>query len=301
MKLDRYGAIDIGSNAIRCQFANVLLLKGQKPEVSKAHTVRTPIRLGEDSFTLGYISQEKIDLMVHAFKAFYHLFKVYGIKKHQVYATSAMREAKNADEVIKTILAETGFEIQIIDGKREAEIIYSSQLMDLLEDDRNYLYMDVGGGSVELTLFKEGELISSNSFKLGTIRLLNELDDEQEWTRMFKWIKEKTKGVKNIQVLGSGGNIRSLFKLSKQVKGSPIHIDTLETLYEDLASVGYDERIANYELNPDRADVIIPAANLFIEVMHAAKSQEVLVYKVGLNDGIVHHLVQANSARRSFI
>lgn len=301
MKLERYGAIDIGSNAIRCQFANVLLLKGQKPEVSKAHNVRTPIRLGEDAFTLGYITKEKMDKMVHAFKAFYHLFKVYDIKKHQVYATSAMREASNAEEVVKYIFEETGFNIQIIDGKREAEIIYSSQLMEVLEPECNYLYMDVGGGSVELTLFCSGKLVSSNSFKLGTIRLLNELDEKDEWQRMFDWIKKNTKGVKNIKILGSGGNIRSIFKLAEQVKGTPLMLETIEDLYKKLSSVGYDERISQFELNPDRADVIIPAANLFIEVMNAAKSKEVLIYKVGLNDGIVHHLVQANSAHRSFI
>lgn len=301
MKLERYGAIDIGSNAIRCQFANVLLIKGQKPEVSKAHNVRTPIRLGEDAFTLGYITEEKMSKMVHAFKAFYHLFKVYDIKKHQVYATSAMREASNSDEVIKRIFDETGFNIQVIDGKKEAEIIYSSQLMNVLEPNRNYLYMDVGGGSVELTLFCSGKLISSNSFKLGTIRLLNELDEEKEWHRMFSWIKKNTKSVRNIQILGSGGNIRTIFKLAQLVKGSPLSLDKIEDLYEELSSIGYDQRISKYELNPDRADVIIPAANLFIEVMHAANSREVLIHKVGLSDGIVHHLVQANSAHRSFI
>jgi exopolyphosphatase / guanosine-5'-triphosphate,3'-diphosphate pyrophosphatase len=301
VRLDRYAAIDIGSNAIRCQFANVLLIKGQKPEISKAHTVRIPIRLGEDAFTLGSISKEKIDLVVHGFKAFYHLFKVYGIKKHQVYATSAMREASNSDEVIKHIFEETGFNIQIIDGKKEAEIIYSSQLMDVLEPNKNYLYMDVGGGSVELTLFCSGKLVASNSFKLGTIRLLNQLDGEKEWTRMFDWIKKNTKEIKDIKILGSGGNIRRLYKISEQAKGSPLVLETIEDLYTKLSNIGYDERITRYQLNPDRADVIVPAANLFIKVMYAAKSKEVLIHKVGLNDGIIHHLVQANSAQRSFI
>jgi exopolyphosphatase/guanosine-5'-triphosphate,3'-diphosphate pyrophosphatase len=274
----------------------VLLVKGQEPEISKAHSVRTPVRLGEDSFTLGYITKDTLEMMTHAFKAFYHLFKIYGVRKHMVLATSAMREADNREEVCAHIERSTGFQIQIIEGKKEAEIIYNSQLEKVLSPNANFLYMDVGGGSTELTFFESGVLKDSRSFKLGTIRIINELDEESEWQEMFSWLKSNSKGLKNLKIIGSGGNIKTLFRLNDISKGEELSLQALEDCYEELDSLTYDERIAKYEMNPDRADVVIPAAQLFIEVAHAVKSKSYLLYKVGLNDGAIHYLLKTTKA-----
>lgn len=295
VRLERYAAIDVGSNAIRILFSNVLFSKGKVPEIHKAHLVRTPIRLGEDVFTKGEVSEDKKEKMIHAFKAFYHLMKVYDIKSYLAFGTSAMRNAKNSSEIIKLLKKETGIELELIDGKREAEIIFSTQLSQHLDFDKNYLYMDVGGGSVELTIFSQGEIKRGESFKLGTIRLLNNGPQiEEEWKRLFSWIKTNTKGVKDICLIGSGGNINKIFKMSGTKKDSPMHINALEDIFEDLDSISFEERIEKYSLNPDRADVIVPASNLFIEVMHAAKSQEILVPKMGLADGMIRSMVQEN-------
>ena len=292
MRIERFAAIDVGSNAIRILFSNVLYIKGKVPEVNKAHLVRTPIRLGEDVFTKGLISEEKIIKMVHAFKAFKHLMEVYEVKNYLAYATSAMRNAENAQEVIGRLKNESGINLTLIDGKQEAEIIFKTQLSNHLDPEKNYLYMDVGGGSVELTVFSKGEVMASKSFKAGTIRLLNNNEEaEAAKSEMMDWVRKNTESVKRISLIGSGGNINKLYKMSKAKKESPMSLDHLLDVFEDLDSISYEERIEKYKLNPDRADVIIPASKLFIEVMKAAKSEEILVPKMGLADGMIRSMV----------
>lgn len=292
MIIERFAAIDVGSNAIRILFSNVLYIKGRIPEVNKAHLVRTPIRLGEDVFTKGYISEDKIEKMIHAFKAFNHLMQVYDVKNYLAYATSAMRNAKNATLVIQRLKEEAGIELTLIDGKQEAEIIFKTQLSNHVDPKKNYLYMDVGGGSVELTVFSKGELKTSKSFKVGTIRLLNKTNAvKEEKLDMIDWVKNNTKNIKRISLIGSGGNINKLYKMSKAKKDSPMSLSNLIEVFEDLDSISYDDRIEKYQLNPDRADVIIPASKLFIEVMKAAKSEKILVPKMGLADGMIRSML----------
>jgi exopolyphosphatase/guanosine-5'-triphosphate,3'-diphosphate pyrophosphatase len=287
----RYAAIDVGSNALRILFSNVLVRKDQPAEIIKSHMVRAPVRLGEDVFSKGKVSNKKLDLLVHSFKAFHHLMKVYNVEKYKAYATSAMREASNADEVIEKIEKESGIELKVIDGKKEAEIIFSTQLSNLLDIDENYLYMDVGGGSVELTLFSKGEVHASKSFALGTIRLLQNKDLEKEKNKLKDWVNKYCEDIHNISLVGSGGNINKIFKLTGGKNTQALPLESLVSIHDELSKLSYDDRISQFKLNPDRADVIIPAASLFINVMQQVNAKQIFVPKVGLADGMIMRMV----------
>ena len=287
LTLKKYAAIDIGSNAMRLLISNIVEQDGKETQFNKSSLVRVPIRLGEDSFTVGEISDENISRMIDAMTAFRLLMKVHKVEKYMAFATSAMREAKNAKEVIAIIKKETKIKIEIIDGKKEALIIASTDLHHLLKSDKSYLYVDVGGGSTEFSLFAGGKIVVSKSFKAGTVRSLNEKVKSNLWEEMEKWIKEITKGYDDIALIGSGGNINKLFKLSGKLEDKPLSYIYLNSQYAFLNSLTYEQRISELALNPDRADVIVTAIQIYLNAMKWCDAVNIFVPKIGLSDGIV--------------
>jgi len=292
LKIEKLAGIDIGSNAIRLLVANVITEQnGSNPIFNKSALVRVPIRLGADTFISGKISEENKDRMIKALEAFKLLMDVHGVQKYKACATSAMREAKNGIEVAKDIFEKTGVEIDIIDGKKEAKIIFATDLSAIITADNSYLYIDVGGGSTEITLFSKGKIVISKSFKIGTVRMLNDKKEFKTiWKNIEDWVKEITKNVKRISVIGSGGNINKIFKLSGKPMGTPLYLSYLKTQLQFLSSLTFEERISQLNLNPDRADVIIPATKIYLAVMEWCCATKIYVPKIGLADGIVKNL-----------
>lgn len=285
--LKKYAAIDIGSNAMRLLITNIIEQKGKPTQFNKSSLIRVPIRLGQDAFTVGDISDENIDRMVDAMKAFNLLMKVNKVEKYKACATSAMREANNGNEIIQLIKKKADIKIEIIDGKKEAAIIASSDLNQFFNLDKTYLYVDVGGGSTEFSLFQEGKIVTSKSFKNGTVRLLNNMVSEIVWNEIEKWIKAAVAPYDEITLIGSGGNINKLFKLSEKNQDKPLSYVYLTSQYQKLNSMTYDQRIAEMGLNPDRADVIIPATRIYLNAMKWSGARQIYVPKIGLSDGIV--------------
>lgn len=291
----KYAAIDIGSNAIRLLISTITEQKGREPIFKKTSLVRVPIRLGTDVFVSGEISSENISRMVDSLEAFKLLMKVHKIEKYQACATSAMRESKNGEEVAGLIEEKTGIPIDIIDGKHEAAIIAATDLHNLIKDDKTYLYVDVGGGSTEFTLFSEGKSVASRSFKLGTVRLLSDLVPAATWHEVESWIKEITEPFSKIDLIGSGGNINNIFKSSGKAAGKPLSFLYLSSYYQMLQTFTYEERITELNLNPDRADVIIPATRIYLSAMKWTGARRIFVPKIGLSDGIVKSLYQEHN------
>ncbi|PZD79236.1 Ppx/GppA phosphatase family protein [Mesonia sp. K7] len=285
--IKKYAAIDVGSNAVRLLVSTIIEPKGEEPIFKKTSLVRVPIRLGEDVFLRGRISKANANRMLEAMKAYDLLMKVHKIERFKACATSAMRSAKNGVELSKKILEETGIEIEIIDGKHEAAIIATTDLHELIKDDQTYLYVDVGGGSTEFTLFAEGKTVTSRSFKLGTVRLLNDMVDKNAWKEVEDWVKNVTKKYQHIQMIGSGGNINNIFKTSGRKPGKPLSYKYIHDYYQLLTSMTYEERISKLILNTDRADVIVPATKIYLSAMRWSKATKIFVPKIGLVDGIV--------------
>lgn len=291
MRLEKFAAIDIGSNAIRMLIANVVLGDATPPKFHKNSMVRVPIRLGEDSFTVGDISSKNLKRMIHAFKAFKRIMKVHGVTQYRAYATSALREASNTNTVLEKIKNKTGIQIQVIDGRKEAEIISTNSSFDGLNfGNKNFLFVDVGGGSTEFSLFKNGERLASKSFKLGTVRLLNNLVSKRVWEEVKEWITDHTGKYEKIAVLGTGGNINKLIKLTGIKEGKPLSRVELGSIYNQLQSLSYEERILKFELNPDRADVILPATEIYLRSMDWCGATRVYVPKMGLADGMIQEM-----------
>lgn len=296
MKIEKLAGIDIGSNAIRLLVSNIITdKKGGNPSFKKSSLVRVPIRLGADSFLKGTISEENKARMIKAMKAFKLLMEVHGVTNYYACATSAMREASNGKEIAEEILEKTSIKINIIDGKKEAAIIFSTDLSSIIENDQSYLYVDVGGGSTEITIFSNGEIINSKSFKIGTVRLLNKEKSFQHiWDEMEAWIKTNTSNLKKISLIGSGGNINRLFKLSGKQIGKPLSYIYIKSQYHFLQQMTYEERISELDLNPDRADVIIPATSIYLNAMKWSGGKKMYVPKIGLADGIIKSLHNNN-------
>ncbi len=290
ISIKKYAAIDIGSNAMRLLIANVVEQSNKETQFNKSALIRVPIRLGQDAFTVGEISEENIERMVDAMKAFKLLMKVYKVEKYKACATSAMREAYNGIEVTNIIKEQSDIDITIIDGKSEAAIIASSDLSSFINTDQTYLYVDVGGGSTEFSLFSEGKMVASKSFKNGTVRLLNDMVNDVVWQEIEKWIKSVTEGYEQITMIGSGGNINKLFKLSGKLQDKPLSFMYLNSQYQYLSSLSYEQRIAELGLNTDRADVIIPATRIYLNAMKWSGARHLYVPKIGLADGIVKAL-----------
>lgn len=292
ISIKKYAAIDIGSNAIRLLVSNIIERPDLEPQFKKSALVRVPIRLGVDAFVKGEISDENIQRMIKAIEAFKLLMKVHGVERFKACATSAMREANNGKEVAQLIQEKTGITIDIIGGKEEASIISSTDLNTLLSTDKTYLYVDVGGGSTEFTLFSKGEIIYSKSFRIGTVRLLNnsKQENKEAFSKVEAWIKEKTQSFKKISLIGSGGNINKLFKMSGRADGTPISYIYLNAQYQFLKKMSFDDRIIELSLNPDRADVIIPATKIYLSAMKWSGARKIYVPKIGLSDGIIKSL-----------
>lgn len=294
IQIKKYAAIDIGSNALRLLITNIIE-DNNKIQFNKSHLVRVPIRLGQDAFTVGEISENNIQRMTKAMKAFKLLMEVYGVEKYAACATSAMREAFNGTDIAKTIKEETDIHIEIIDGKKEALIIANSDLNSIIKNNGNYLYVDVGGGSTEFTLFSHGKQITSKSFKNGTVRLLNNMVTENVWNEIQKWIKIAVEDYPNIQLIGSGGNINKIFKMSGKPIDKPLSNIYLNQQLQKLNSMTYDQRISELGLNTDRADVIIPAIQIYSNALKWSGAKQIFVPKIGLSDGIVKAMYNDNS------
>lgn len=286
----KLAAIDIGSNAARLLITDVLEGIGHAPEFIKLNLVRVPLRLGFDVFETGMISEHRVMMIIESMKAYSHLLKLYEVDHLKACATSAMRDAANGPEIIKRVKEETGIPIEIISGDLEASVIYENHVAEKMDTSNSYLYIDVGGGSTELTLFAEGRMIFKQSFNIGTIRLLKNLVDENMWDEMKDVIKSKTKGHKKIVAIGTGGNINKIFSISKKKEGKPLELDLLKDYYKEFSGVSVKERMRLYKFREDRADVIVPALQIFINVMRWADADEILVPKIGLADGLVQHL-----------
>lgn len=297
MKVRKFAAIDIGSNAIRLLTHNVIEEEGKKTQFRKSALVRVPVRLGEDSFTIGKISEKNVDRMVKSMKAFQLLMDVSGVEDYMACATSAMREAENGSEIIEKIEKESGVKINLIDGKQEAEIIASTDLKDLIKLDQSYLYIDVGGGSTEFTIFTKGKIKISKSFKLGTVRLLNNMVKEELWGDLRNWIETNLEGLPKISIIGSGGNINKLHRMSGRKEGQALSYIWLNAQYHFLDSLSYEDRISELGLNPDRADVIIPATRIFLSATKWSGAKKIYVPKIGLSDGIIKTLYHSKKKK----
>lgn len=295
IKIKKYAAIDIGSNAMRLLISNVIEEENKPTQFNKSHLIRVPIRLGQDAFTVGEISEESAERMVKAMKAFKLLMSVYQVEKYAACATSAMREAYNGNELVEEIEKKTGIKIDIIEGKTEAAIIANSDLESFIKNDSHYLYVDVGGGSTEFTLFSNGKQTVSKSFKNGTVRLLNNMVTEGVWNEIEKWIKTHTKDLPKIEIIGSGGNINKIFKMSGKTNDKPLTQTYLVQRFKYLNSLSYEERIYTLGLNPDRADVIIPALRIYVNAMKWSNAKLIYVPKIGLSDGIVKAMYFKNA------
>jgi exopolyphosphatase/guanosine-5'-triphosphate,3'-diphosphate pyrophosphatase len=285
----KFAAIDIGTNAVRLLLSKVI--EDEKSAFFKKEALmRMPLRLGEDAFADGRISREKIDLLAETMVGFKHLIRAYPARDYMAVATSAMREAENGLEVAKVIEERSGVRFDIIDGQREAEVIYANHIEERLDPDMNYLYVDVGGGSTEIIILAQGNAAAFQSFKIGTVRMLQERVEEGTWKDLKKWLKTNTPQYQSMAGIGSGGNINKIFKLAHIKNGKPISFKNIKSVNNYLSSFTLEERITKLGLRPDRADVIIPAIKIYMSVMKWAKMKWMYVPQFGLSDGIVHVL-----------
>ncbi len=288
----RLAAIDIGSNAARLLISDVKLDSFGNPVFNKLNLIRVPLRLGFDVFEKGIISKEKRLMVLQTMKAFAHLMKAYDVQHLKACATSAMRDAGNSNDIIKKIKLETDIEIKVITGDEEANYIYENHIAENLDKLHAYLYIDVGGGSTEITFFSEGNLKYKESFNIGTIRLLKNQVSENNWNELKDHIKQNTKSNLPIIAIGSGGNINKIFSLSKKKEGKPLSLDLLKDYYKELSAVSIEDRIKLYKLREDRADVIVPALQIYINIMRWAEITEIYVPKIGLADGLIQSLYE---------
>lgn len=286
----KLAAIDIGSNAARLLITEVVEQDNAKPEFNKLNLVRVPLRLGFDVFEKGEISKHKLGMIIQTMKAYGHLLNVYGVTHLKACATSAMRDARNNADVIRKVKLETGIEISIISGDDEASYVYENHIAENLDKEHSYLYIDVGGGSTELTFFADGKLRYKESFNIGTIRLLKGMVTEKHWDLMREHIKTNTKSKLPLIAIGSGGNINKVFSMSKKKDGKPLPLELLKDYHKEFSSVTLEERIRIYKLREDRADVLVPALQIYINVMRWAGIEIIYVPKIGLADGLIQSL-----------
>ena len=290
-----YAAIDIGSNAVR------LLIKEIKEEQGNAHfskvlMLRVPLRLGFDVFDIGKISEKKEKNMIRLMKAFRHLMKIYDVKHCRACATSAMRDAKNGMDIIKQIEKKTGVHIDIIDGQEEAKIIYNNHVEHMEDQKGNYMYVDVGGGSTEINLLSEGQLVCSRSYNIGTVRMLNNAVKDSEWERLKNDLAELAKSYPQTNIIGSGGNINKPYRLAdkKNKKKMTMQVSVLQELHTRLKALSLEERMEQFGMKPDRADVIIPAGEIFLTIANIIGASYIHVPVIGLSDGIIDELYLQN-------
>ena len=286
----KLAAIDIGSNACRLLIDEVIQTPQGKIDFVKVSLVRVPLRLGFDVFEKGFISPERESNLLKTIMAYKLLLEVYDVKHLKACATSAMRDASNAAEILQRVKEASGIDIKIISGQEEASYIYENHVADFMNKEETYLYIDVGGGSTELTFFSDGKLAAKESFNIGTIRLLKNQVVEKDWDAMKDFIKSNKPGYHHITAIGSGGNINKIFTLSKRKEGKSLTLELLRNYYKEFSSLSLAERISLYKFREDRADVIVPALLIYINVMRWAETEEIFVPKIGLADGLVHLL-----------
>lgn len=298
----RFSAVDIGSNGVRVLFSEVFRTSEGKDAFRKISLIRLPIRLGEDAFLKGTISKSGIKKLLRTLSAYKLLNEVYGVVDFRICATSAMRDASNRKEVIERIREETGLEIEVLNGKKEAEIIYENHIAESLNPKGCYLYVDVGGGSTELSLFRKGKLLKSESFDVGTLRIKNDIVKKESWAELKSWLVEYCEIYEPLLIIGTGGNINRLYKLARLKDYAPLYYRQLKELSAQLENMTNDQRIEKLGLREDRADVIVPASEIFLKVMKWSNISEIMVPKLGLADGIIHslysrHMTGANNNR----
>jgi len=301
LSIKKYAAIDIGSNAIRLLISNIIEEQDKPVRFKKISLVRVPIRLGTDVFIENIISSENIERMLDTMQAFKLLMKSHKVERYKACATSAMREATNGKDIAKLIFKQSNIEIDIIDGEEEAAIIAATDLNSFIDKNKTYLYVDVGGGSTEFTVIKNGKALASKSTKIGTVRLLNNIVKKSIWVDLKQWIKDNTKAYEDIEVIGSGGNINKIFKISGKAVGKPLTYFYLSSYYKKLKSHSYEERITELDLNQDRADVIIPATRIYLSVMKWSGAKHLLVPKIGLSDGVIKSIYNKTISSKAII
>lgn len=282
-------AIDIGSNAVRLLISRVYVVDG-KPYFSKEELFRIPVRLGEDVFKTGIISAYKIEKLKDTLKGFKALMKAYEVTRYKAVATSAMRDAENGSTIIADIRRECDIHIEIIDGKKEARMVFENHIEEQLNPKHSYMYIDVGGGSTEITLYHQNAIFASNSFNIGTVRLLLEKVPKSNWEEMKDWVKEASKTIESISAIGSGGNINKIFKMYGKREAQYISFEKLKQAHESLNTLSIQERIERLHLKPDRADVIVFATKIYLSIMKQARIERIYVPQVGLSDGLIHEL-----------
>ncbi|MFN6380012.1 MAG: exopolyphosphatase [Flavobacteriales bacterium] len=287
----KFAAIDIGSNAIRLLIEEVHIDEGRY-HIEKVSLTRVPVRLGEDVFTKGKIGKQKVNQLVKTMTAFAYLMEVHDTAIYRACATSAMREAKNKRAVIKKVKEESGIEIELLSGDEEANLIFSNYFAQNLNTKANYLYIDVGGGSTELTLIKNGKRIKGQSFELGTVRMLSNAVDTKVWERARRWIQSSFKDNEVVTAIGTGGNINTLFKIIGKKPNQTISLAEIKEQYEALRALTMEQRITKLKMKPDRADVIIPACEIYLRLMGYANISNMIVPKIGLADGVILDLFE---------
>lgn len=281
------GAIDIGSNAARLLISEAALYKNGTVDYTKLTLLRIPLRLGFEVFEKGIISAEKQKQLLDTMKAYKLLMDIYKVESYRACATSAMRDAKNGKQIIAEVLNETGINIEIIAGQEEANIIYETHIAENLSTGKSYLYIDVGGGSTEVTLFADNKIAFKESFNIGTIRLLNKSVTDEQWNHMKWYIKTHTAGLQPLVAIGSGGNINKIFSLSKKKEGKPLTLELLKDYCRELSASTVEERMHLYNFRADRADVIVPALEIFVAIMRWSGAAEIYVPRIGLADGLI--------------
>lgn len=283
-------AIDIGSNAARLLITEVSVYKDGSVDYTKLTLLRIPLRLGFEVFESGTISEKKKKKMLDTIRIYKMLMDIYEVEDYRACATSAMRDAANGKEILKEIKTETGIGIDIISGNEEASVLYETHIADNLNSDKSYLYIDVGGGSTEVTLFADNKTIFKQSFNVGTIRMLNGKVTEEVWEHMKWYIKTHVKDYQPLEAIGTGGNINKIFSLSKRKEGKPLPLELIKDYHKELSASTVEERMHLYNLRADRADVIVPALQIYSSVMRWAGAEEIYVPKIGLADGLIRML-----------
>ncbi len=286
-----FAAIDIGSNAVRLLIKQLKERDGQ-PVFAKVLLLRVPLRLGFDVFAGEKISEQKEKNMIRLMKSYAQLMKIYKVKHYRACATSAMRDALNGRDIIKAIRKKTGIDIEIIDGQEEAQMVYNNHIEYMEDRQGNYMYVDVGGGSTEINMLAQGELVCSRSYNIGTVRILSNAVKESEWERLKQDMAALAQSYPGTNIIGSGGNINKLYRLAekKDKKQLRITVPTLRALYEDLKSLSVDERMEKYSLKADRADVIVPAGEIFLTIANIIGAEYIYVPVIGVADGIIDGL-----------
>jgi len=289
-------AIDIGSNAARLLVSETSVYKDGTVDFTKLCLLRIPLRLGFDVFDKGYISEQKKQKVIKTLSAYKILMDIYQVEAYKAFATSAMRDAANGKQVLADILSETGIKVEIITGNEEASILYETHIAEKLSTNKSYLYIDVGGGSTEVSLFANNHTIFKESFNIGTIRLLHNKVTDEQWEHVKWYIKTHTRGYHPIEAIGTGGNINKIFSISKRKEGKPLSLELQKDYYKELSATTVEERKHLYQFRDDRADVIVPALQIYTSIMRWAEADEIYVPKIGLADGLIKMLYNERKA-----